>query len=89
MEDEVTTIEGDKIGTISHVFGQIGVAVIELTGDLKVGDKIRVKGGTTDFEQEVNSMQIDKEPVNQASSGTSIGLKVGEKVRVGDEVYKL
>ena len=89
MIDEVIKIEGDKIGSISHVFAQIGVAVIELTGDLKVGDKIRIKGSTTDVEQEVNSMQIDKQPVNEASSGQSIGMKVGDKVRVGDEVYRL
>jgi len=89
MPEENTTIEGEKIGTISHYFGQIGVAVIDLAGDLKVGDKIRIKGSTTDFEQEVNSMQIDKQPVNEAGKGESIGLKVGEKVRVGDEVYRL
>jgi putative protease len=89
MEDELITIEGEKIGSISHYFGQIGVAVIDLTGNLKVGDKIRIKGSTTDFEQEVNSMQIDKEQVNEAGNGQSIGLKVGEKVRVGDEVFKL
>ncbi len=89
MPEENFKIEGDKIGKISHYFGQIGVAVIDLTGDLKVGDKIRIKGGTTDFEQEVNSIQIDKEPVNEAGSGQSIGLKTGDKVRVGDEVYRL
>ncbi len=89
MPEESTTIEGEKIGTISHYFGQIGVAVIDLTGELKVGDKIRIKGATTDLEQEVNSMQIDKQPVNEASSGQSIGLKVGEKIRIGDEVYRL
>lgn len=89
MEEEVITIEGKKIGSISHYFAQIGVAVIELAGDLKVGDTIRIKGNTTDFEQEVNSMQIDKEPVNEAGNKQSVGLKVGEKVRVGDEVFKL
>jgi len=89
MPEEKTTIEGDKIGKISHYFSHIGVAVIDLTGDLKVGDKIRIKGTTTDFEQEVNSMQIDKEPVNEAGRGKSIGLKASEKVRVGDEVYRL
>ena len=89
MPEENFKIEGDKIGVISHYFGQIGVAVIDLTGDLKVGGKIRIKGATTDFEQEVNSMQIDKEPVNEAGSGQSIGLKAGDKVSAGDEVYKL
>jgi putative protease len=89
MPEENITIEGEKIGIISHYFGQISVAVIDLSGELKVGDSIRVKGATTDFEMEVDSMQIDKQPVNEASSGQSIGLKIGEKVRVGDEVYKL
>ena len=83
------TMVGEKIGKISHYYAQIGVVVIDLTAELKVGDKIRVKGMTTDFEQEVNSMQVDKQPVNQAGAGQSIGLKVNEKIRVGDEVYKI
>ena len=88
-EEDKATIEGTKIGDVSHVFGQIGVVVVELTGDIKVGDKIKFMGTTTDFEQEVNSIQIDKDPVNEAGEGKSIGLKVNEKVRVGDAVYKL
>lgn len=78
---------GEKIGTVTHCFGKIGVVVVNLKGELKVGDKIRFKGNKTDFEQEVNSMQIEREPVNKAGKGESIGLKVNEKVRVGDEVY--
>jgi len=89
MPEETITIEGEEIGAISHYFGQIGVAAIDLSGSLKVGDKIKIKGATTDIEQEVNSMQIDKEPVNEAGKGQSIGIKVGEKVRIGDKVYKL
>ncbi len=89
MPEENATIEGEKIGNISHYFGQIGVAVIDLIGELKVGDTIRVKGATTEFDQVVDSMQIDKQPVEGAGSGQSIGLKVGEKVRTGDEVYRL
>ena len=78
---------GEKIGTVTHYFGKIGVAVLKLAGELKVGDKIRFAGSKTDFEQEVNSLQIDKQPVAKAGKGESIGLKVNEKVRVGDEVY--
>ncbi len=89
MEEENTTIEGEKIGVISHFFGQIGVAAIDLTGSLKVGDRIKIKGVTTDFEQVVDSMQIDRKEVGKAGKGDSIGIKVGEKVRVGDGVYKL
>lgn len=80
---------GEKIGTVTHYFGKIGVAVLKLAKELKVGDKIRFVGGKDDFEQEVNSMQIDKQPVAKASKGESIGLKVNEKVRVGDEVYRV
>lgn len=86
---EDIAIEGKKIGVITHVFGQIGVAAIDLTDVLKVGDRVRFKGGTTDFEQEINSMQIENQSVNEAQSGDSIGVKVGEKVRVGDSVFKI
>lgn len=88
MEEDIK-VEGKKIGTVTHCFGKIGVAVVDLVGKVKVGDKIRFKGNTTDFEQEIESLQIDKEPVNEAGKGKSIGLKVDEKVRVGDDVYKI
>lgn len=78
---------GKEIGKISHYFGKIGVGVVELTGKLKVGDKIRVKGATTDFEQPVDSMQIEHENVEEAKKGQGIGLKTLEPVRQGDTVY--
>jgi len=78
---------GEKIGIVTHYFGKIGVAVLELTKELKVGDKIRFSGSKTDFEQEVNSLQIDKQPVAKASKGEPVGLKVNEEVKVGDEAY--
>ena len=89
MPEEIITNEGEKIGEVSHFFGKISVAAIDLIGDLKVGDRVRIKGTTTDFEMEIDSMQIDRETVSEAGSGQSIGIKVGEKVRVGDEVYRL
>ena len=89
MAEEKATIKGKRVGLISHYFSQIGVAVVDLSKALKVGDVIRVKGSTSDFEQKVDSMQVDKEPVEKAKKGQSIGLKVSEKVRVGDEVYKV
>lgn len=82
-------IEGEKVGTISHYFSKIGVAVIDLIEELKVGDKIKVKGATSEFEQEVNSLQIDLKPVNRAGKGESVGIKINEKVRKGDIAYKL
>jgi translation elongation factor EF-1alpha len=79
----------EVIGTVSDFFAHPVVAAIELTGALKVGDKIRIKGHTTDLELNVDSMQIDNEPVQEAKAGDSIGVKVPEKVRDGDTVYKI
>ena len=75
------------IGKITHYFGKISVAIVELSGVLKAGDKIHVKGGSTDFEQDISSIQIEHENVEKAKKGDAIGLKVDEKVREGDEVY--
>ena len=77
-----------QIGHITHFFPKISVAVIELEKLLKVGDTIAVKGPTTDFEQKVDSMQIEHENVEKAEAGQSIGLKVAERVRETDVVYK-
>jgi len=79
----------EKVGEVSHYFTKIGVAVVELTAPLRVGDRIAVKGMTTNFEQTVESMQIEHEPVEEAKAGDSIGLKVADRVREGDIVYKL
>jgi translation elongation factor EF-1alpha len=77
-----------EIGHISHFFSKISVAVIELTAALAVGDTIVIKGPTTDFEQRVDSMQIEHNNVQRAEAGQSIGLKVAERVREKDVVYK-
>jgi putative protease len=77
-----------KAGDVSHYYTSIGVAVVELTATLKVGDKITVKGATTNFTQLVKSMQIDHKLVEEAVPGDSIGLKVQDRVRREDEVYK-
>ncbi len=81
--------DNEKIGDVAHYFTDIEVAIIDLVDDLKLGDKIRVVGATTDFEQDVTSMQIEHEEVAKAGSGDSIGLKVKKRVREGDEVYKI
>jgi len=81
--------EEKLIGKITHYFTNIGVGVIEVTeGELKVGDKIHIKGATSDFEQTVDSMQIEHENVEVAKKGDAIGLKVEQQVREGDEIYK-
>ena len=77
------------IGKVSDFFARPVVAAIELTAALNVGDKIRIKGHTTDLELNVDSMQIDNSPVTAAKAGDSIGVKVSERVRHGDTVYKI
>jgi len=80
--------EMKEIGKIAHFFTKISVAVIELKAPLSVGDKIRIVGPTTDFEQTVESMEIEHQNVKTAKAGQSIGLKVKETVRETDTVYK-
>ena len=77
------------IGNVSDFFAQPVVAGIELTAVLKVGDKIRIKGHTTDLEMTVDSIQISNERIIEAEAGDSIGVKVSERVRSGDLVYKI
>ena len=77
------------IGTVSDFFAKPVVAGIELTATLNVGDKIHIKGHTTDLEMNVDSMQIDNANVKEAKAGDSIGVKVSERVRKGDAVYKI
>lgn len=81
--------EGILIGKIIHYFSHIGVAVIELTDSLKVGDSIRIVGGETDFNQEVDSMEYEHEKIQEAKKGQSVGMKVSEKVHEGYKVYKV
>lgn len=81
--------EGELIGKITHYFSKIEVAIIELSDNLKVGDNIRMIGGETDFEQTIESMEIDHKKVKAAKKGETIGLKVEQKVREGYKVYKV
>ena len=79
-----------ELGRVSHYFGKIGVAGIEITQDtLAVGDTIHIKGHTSDFTQKVDSMQIDGRFVEEATAGESVGIKVAEHAREHDTVYKL
>ena len=79
----------DIVGMVEDFFAHPVVAGIRLSDTLKVGDKIRIKGHTTDLEMEVGSMQIDNANVTEAKAGDSIGIKVTERVRAGDSVYKI
>jgi len=80
--------ERKEIGRITHYFPKIGVAVVELSDTIQVGDKILIKGYTTEFEQTVESMQIEHKNIQSAGAGQSIGLKVVQRVRENDRVYK-
>ena len=87
MAEEIE--EGKLIGKVTHYFGNIEVAVIELSDILKAGDSIRIVGGETDFTQTVGSMEVEHQKVEEAKKGESVGLKVSEKVREGYKVYKV
>jgi translation elongation factor EF-1alpha len=79
-----------KVGEVVKFFAKPSVAAIVITDDgLKIGDRIHFKGHTTDFIQEVESMQIDNQPVEQAAVGDDVGIKVAERVRPGDVAYRV
>jgi translation elongation factor EF-1alpha len=77
------------IGEVSDFFAHPVVAGVELTAPLKLGDKIKIKGHTTDLEMTVSHIQIEHSEVQQAKAGDSIGIKVPDRVRKGDHVYKI
>ena len=79
----------EKVGDISHYFTKISVAIVEITAAMRIGDSIAIKGMTTNFEQSVESMQIEGEDIEEAKAGDSIGMKVVDRVRKGDVVYRL
>jgi putative protease len=81
--------EKKLIGKIAHYYGKIGVAVIELEDDLKVGDEISIEGPTTNVRQVVDSMQVEHENIDEAKAGDAIGLKVADRVKEKDNVYKI
>ena len=85
----VIAVEWDEIGRVNHYYSKIAVAVLKLSGSLNVGDQIRIVGPRTETAQLVKSMQVDHKSIEQANSGDLVGLKVKDKVREGDAVYKL
>jgi selenocysteine-specific translation elongation factor len=79
----------ELIGTVMDFFARPVVAGIDLTGILKAGDRIHITGHTTDIELTVESMQINNVNVQNAKAGDSVGIKVSDRVRRGDKVYKV
>ena len=79
-----------EIGRVEDYFAHIGVVAIEVTAEgIKVGDTLHFKGHTTDFEQKINSMQVDNKSVEEAPVGSDVGIKVKDRVRAHDHVYKV
>ena len=77
------------IGKITHYYDKISVAIIELTDKIKIGDKIKIEGGKNEFDQIVDSMEIDRKPVDSAGSGDAVGIKVKEKTGEGALVLRI
>jgi selenocysteine-specific translation elongation factor len=84
MEPEYT-----KVGKIDHFYSKASVAVVEVSAPIKNGDKILIRGGTTNLSQVVESMEVEHKQVNEAQAGQRIGLKVAGRVRENDIVYKV
>ena len=80
----------EKIGIVEHFFTNVSVAAIRITnGELKIGDTIHIVGAHTDFTQKIDSMQIDRVPVESVKAGDDVGIKVKDRVREHDVVYKV
>ena len=78
-----------EIGKVQHYFGHVSAAVFELTGDLKIGDKIHIRGAHDDVTMDVTSMQIEHADVKEAKAGDLVGVKVPQKVHDNDKIYKV
>lgn len=90
MADPVPDAVGQEIGAVIGYFAHVGAAIVELKkGGLKAGDTIWIKGHTTNLKQTVDSIQVDHKPVTEATTGQQVGLKVNDRVRQHDLVYKL
>jgi putative protease len=81
-------VEGTHIGRVTHFYTGISVAVVMLKDEIQVGDSVYFLGHTTDFGQKVTSLQIDHKPINKAGPHQSVAIKVLQRVRQGDDVYK-
>lgn len=86
---EEAPVEKKLVGKVTHYFTKIGVGVIELSDEVRVGDRISIEGATTNLQQTIESMEIEHKAVQVAKAGQSIGLKTDQRVREGDIVYKL
>ncbi len=79
--------EPKKIGVVTHFYDKLGVGTVKLESDLKLGDKIKIQGNKTDFEQDVGQMQFDHKDIEEGKSGQEVGVKLTDKAKDGDAVY--
>lgn len=82
-------MSGKLIGEVTHFYNRIGVAVMDLSGPLQVGDQVHFLGRSTDFRQEISSMQIEHESITEAGKGQEVAVKVERRVRNHDKVFKI
>jgi putative protease len=80
---------GERIGEVVHYYNKISVAVLKLSQDLTVGDSLHFLGRHTDFQQEITSMQIEHKPVTEVKAGEEVAIKVKQRVRRGDAIFRL
>jgi translation elongation factor EF-1alpha len=78
----------EAIGTVTHYFSHLSVAAVSLDEPLRLGERVHIRGHTTDLVQEVQSMQVDHQPVDQAAPGDDVALKVDDHVRDHDRIYR-
>lgn len=82
-------MSGKKVGEVNHFYNRIGVAVIDLVDSLQVGDQVHFLGRSTDFHQEIASMQIEHESITEAGKGQEVAIKVERRVRNRDKVFRI
>ena len=80
---------GTRVGSVTHYFDHLAVAVLALTENIHVGDTLHFLGHSTDFKQEVTSLQIDHKPVEEAAPGADVAIKVNQRVHPNDSVFKI
>jgi|SRR3989344_4577139 len=86
-EEAIKETEGRCIGSVFDYFSKVSVAAVKLEGSVKIGDKIRIRGSTTDFEQTLKSMQSHNKNLEEAGKRDEVGIKVDDKVRRHDKIY--
>ncbi|MEK7574232.1 MAG: hypothetical protein AAB514_01735 [Patescibacteria group bacterium] len=89
MPKKLVNKEEKPIGKVTHYFGGISVAIVKFNRTVKVGETVKFKGASTDFEETIETMQFDHKDIKSAKKNQEVGIKVEEKTREGDKVYSV